>query len=66
MKRLALMGPLSIVAAQVQLLYLLGASKSCCEEEGCGQIASRCTKLAAKEEVSRSLHCTKNKRPDNN
>ena len=41
MKRLALMGHLYVIAAQVQLLYLLGASKSYCEVEGCGQIASK-------------------------
>ena len=34
----------------------LGASKSYCEVDGCGQTASRC--MAAKEEISHYLHCT--------
>ena len=51
MNRLPYMGHLSIIAAQVQLLYLLGASKSQCKVEGYGQIGSMCTKLAAKEEI---------------
>ena len=39
-------------------IYKPGASKSCCEVESSGQIASRCTKLAAKEEIRRYLHCS--------
>ena len=34
------------------------------EVEGSGQIASRCTKLAAKEEIRQYLHCTVKKKRD--